>query len=65
MTLEAIVLHYADNLDGDARGVIDHLERGEGDGTAFTDFSSMHETRLYRGTPEGGPTSGLQQKTLF
>jgi 3'-5' exoribonuclease len=65
MTLEAIVLHYADNLDGDARGVIDHLERGESDGTAFTDFSSMHETRLYRGTPEGGPTPDPQQKTLF
>ncbi|MHB0856319.1 MAG: 3'-5' exoribonuclease YhaM family protein [Anaerolineae bacterium] len=49
MTLEAIVLHYADNLDGDARGALDQLARSEGDGKVFTDRSHMHDTRLYRG----------------
>ncbi|MHB1296745.1 MAG: 3'-5' exoribonuclease YhaM family protein [Anaerolineae bacterium] len=49
MTLEAIVLHYADNLDGDARGALDQYGRSEGDGKAFTDRSQMHDTRLYRG----------------
>jgi 3'-5' exoribonuclease len=49
MTLEAIVLHYADNLDGDARGAIDHLNRGE-DGASFTERSAMHETVLFRGS---------------
>lgn len=49
MTLEAIVLHYADNLDGDARGAIDHMGRGE-DGAAFTERSAMHETVLFRGS---------------
>jgi len=49
MTLEAIVLHYADNLDGDARGAIDHLQRDETSAGAFTDRSLMHDTRLYRG----------------
>ncbi|OGO05020.1 MAG: hypothetical protein A2Y73_09035 [Chloroflexi bacterium RBG_13_56_8] len=52
MTLEAIVLHYADNLDGDARGAIDHLGRAEYDGTPFSDYSTMPETRLYRTTEE-------------
>jgi len=48
-TLEAIVLHYADNLDGDAQGAIDHYERDvEGVG-AFTSWSTMHEGELYRG----------------
>jgi 3'-5' exoribonuclease len=48
-TLEAIVLHYADNLDGDARGALDFMERGEESGALFTDFSTMHDSRLYRG----------------
>lgn len=52
MTLEAIVLHYADNLDGDARGALDFVQRGEPDGNAFTDRSFMHNTRLYRGSSQ-------------
>jgi 3'-5' exoribonuclease len=48
MTLEAIVLHYADNLDGDARGALDLFERTE-PGEAYTERSLMHDTRLYRG----------------
>ena len=48
-TLEAIVVHYADNLDGDARGAIDHLERSEDGGGTFTERSMMHEGELYRG----------------
>jgi 3'-5' exoribonuclease len=49
MTIEAIVLHYADNLDGDARGAIDHLQRDDANEGAFTDRSLMHDTKLYRG----------------
>jgi len=55
-TLEAIVLHYADHLDGDARGAIDQIARTPAEGGAFTDRSLMHDTRLYRGSldwPEG------------
>jgi len=48
-TLEAIVLHYADNLDGDAQGAIDHYERDEEGFGAFTSWSTMHEGELYRG----------------
>jgi 3'-5' exoribonuclease len=55
-TLEAIVLHYADNLDGDARGAIDQMARTPVEGGAFTDRSLMHDTRIYRGSldwPDG------------
>ncbi len=62
MTPEAILLHNADNLDGDLRGALDHLERTVDEASAFTERSFMHETRLYRGGQEE-PTSG--QNTLW
>ncbi|NLV74802.1 MAG: HD domain-containing protein [Chloroflexi bacterium] len=49
MTVEAIILHYADNLDGDARGAVDHLEREDPNEGPFTERSMMHDTKLYRG----------------
>jgi len=60
MTLEAIVVHHADNLDADERGALDYLERSEVDGQGFTERSPMHATRLYRGQdrPAGGPEQG-------
>lgn len=69
-TLEAIVLHYADHLDGDARGAIDQIARTPADGGAFTDRSLMHETRLYRGSldwPEGSESEegGTGQASLW
>jgi len=59
MTLEAMVVHHADHLDGDVRGAIDHMERDGGSGV-FTERSFMHDTRLYRGgeTPSGPPKQG-------
>ncbi len=65
MTLEAIVLHYADNLDGDAQGAIDHLKRDDKDTGAFTEFSAMHETRLYRGMDENPPSGVTLQGSLW
>ena len=47
-TLEAMVLHSADKLDGDARGALDAYARSDGTG-AFSEYSTMHETRLYQG----------------
>ena len=56
-TLEAIVLHYADNLDGDARGAIDQMARTPAEGGVFTDRSMMHDTRIYRGSPDWSDNS--------
>jgi len=61
MTIEAMVLHYADNLDGDTRGAVERLSQGDEDSTIFTEFSPMHDTRLYR----GGPNEPPGQRTLF
>jgi 3'-5' exoribonuclease len=61
MTIEAMVVHYADNMDGDTRGAIERLDQGENDGTSFTDFSPMHDTRLYRGRADAPGGQG----TLF
>lgn len=65
MTLEAIVLHDADKLDADARGVIDHLARSQGDTSSFTDHSFMHETRLYRGAMESPGVAQGEQAELW
>jgi 3'-5' exoribonuclease len=65
MTLEAIVLHYADNLDGDARGAIDYLDRNEADNSRFTDVSSMHDTKLYRGSDGQGSAASPAQGQLW
>ncbi len=48
-TLEAVVVSHADNLDAAAQGVTDFIEGHEVDEAGFTDYSAMHETRLYAG----------------
>ena len=58
MTLEAIILHHADNLDAQVQGALDHFGRSQGDDAPFTDRSHMHDTRLYRGA---GGTAPKQQ----
>jgi 3'-5' exoribonuclease len=50
MTLEALVLHNADKLDGDVRGAIDQIDRSQADQGSMTKHSPMHDTRLYRGS---------------
>ena len=49
MTLEALVVHHADQMDSAVRGAWEQLqaEGGQGD---FTGASMMHDTRLYRGS---------------
>jgi len=65
MTLEAIVLHHADHLDGDAQGAIDLYARPQNEGETFTDFSFMHDTRLYKGPNQGGQRGGAEQGSLW
>ncbi len=48
MTLEALLVHHADEMDASVRGAWEHMQ-GEGGQGAFTDESLMHDTRLYRG----------------
>jgi 3'-5' exoribonuclease len=58
-TAEAIVVHYADNLDGSLRGWADHVERTrsatqqDSAGAAWTSRSGMHDTELFVGREDG------------
>lgn len=66
MTLEAIVVHHADHLDGDAQGAIDLYARAQSEGETFTDFSFMHDTRLFKGNGDTHPGgSGVAQGSLW
>jgi len=62
MTLEAIALHRADDMDSAVRGALDELERTGEDSSAFTPYSNMQDGKLYR-TPESD--GGGKQGTLF
>ncbi|MBN1583561.1 MAG: HD domain-containing protein [Anaerolineae bacterium] len=48
-TPEAIVLHYADNLDGDLRGWFDYVSSEGSPETGWTSRSNMHDTALFVG----------------
>lgn len=62
MTVEALVLHGADDLDAQVQGALDQFARAPDDSEAFTEQSGMHETRLYRGAGEPPP---LAQRSLW
>lgn len=51
MTLEALVVHHADQMDSAVRGAWEQLQ-GEGGQGDFTGSSMMHDTRLYRGSTD-------------
>jgi len=61
MTLEAIVVFQADQMDSSAQGAVDHYERSADVGGAYTDRSFMHDTKLFRGAREAPPS----QKRLW
>jgi 3'-5' exoribonuclease len=52
MTPEAIAVHHADAMDADLQGAAETLGRPEAQGGAYTGYSQMHDTRLYRGLGE-------------
>lgn len=52
-TPEAIVIHYADNLDAALRGWVDHVNRESPNGVSWTLWSNMHEGELYIGNTHG------------
>jgi 3'-5' exoribonuclease len=52
MTPEAMAVHHADAMDADLQGAAETLGRPEAQGGAYTGFSQMHDTRLYRGLGE-------------
>jgi 3'-5' exoribonuclease len=51
MTVEALLLHYIDNLDAQVRGALQVLERG-GDGN-WTEYVRLLDRFIYRGAGDG------------
>lgn len=53
MTVEALLLHYFDNLDAQVRGTLQVLERGGGGN--WTEYVRLLDRFIYRGTGDGTP----------
>ncbi len=56
MTIEAILLHYIDNLDAQARGALQVLEKDSGRFGRWTEYVRLLDRFLYRG--EQAPDDG-------
>lgn len=54
MTLEAMLLHYLDNMDAQIRGAIMVLEKGGGEGK-WTEYVKLLDRFIYRARPLEGP----------
>lgn len=54
MTLEALLLHYIDNLDAQVRGVSQVLEKGSGRTGNWTEYVRLLDRYIYRGSEDTG-----------
>ena len=54
MTLEALLLHYIDNLDAQVRGVSQVLEKGTGRNGSWTEYVRLLDRYIYRGNEDTG-----------
>ncbi len=57
MTVEAMLLHYLDNLDAQVRGVLTAMEKNGGEGS-WTEYVKLLDRFIYRGLPVDGPDGG-------
>lgn len=54
MTVEALLLHYIDNLDAQVRGVSQVLEKSAGRKGGWTEYVRLLDRYIYRGNEETG-----------
>jgi 3'-5' exoribonuclease len=54
MTVEALLLHYIDNLDAQMRGVSQVLEKNTGRNGSWTEYVRLLDRYIYRGNEEAG-----------
>ena len=59
MIPEAMAVHHADAMDADLQAAAEAFGRPEAQSGAFTAYSPMHETRLYRGVGEDPDDYGM------
>jgi 3'-5' exoribonuclease len=53
MTVEAMLLHYLDNMDAQVRGVLTAIDRNGGEGS-WTEYVKLLDRFIYRGQQDGG-----------
>lgn len=53
MTVEAMLLHYLDNLDAQVRGVLTAIEKNGGEGS-WTEYVKLLDRFIYRGQQDDG-----------
>jgi 3'-5' exoribonuclease len=56
-TLEAVVLHFADNLDANAAGFTEIIKKTRAQGKAWSEFIQLIDTYVYAGRGETGETA--------
>jgi len=57
MTVEAMLLHYLDNLDAQVRGTLSMVEKNGGEG-GWTEYVKLLDRFVYTGKPGGGTDGG-------
>jgi 3'-5' exoribonuclease len=57
MTVEAMLLHYLDNLDAQVRGVMTAIDKNGGEGN-WTEYVKLLDRFVYRGHPAEMPDGG-------
>ena len=57
MTVEAMLLHYLDNLDAQVRGVLTVIEQNGGEGD-WTEYVKLLDRFIYKGRTENGSNDG-------
>jgi 3'-5' exoribonuclease len=55
MTVEALLLHYIDNMDAQVRGALQVFDKGNRQGAAWTEYIRLLDRCMYRGRGGGNP----------
>ncbi len=63
MTPEAMAVHHADAMDADLQGAAETFGQADAQASAYTGYSPMHDTRLYRGQSEEPNPYGSRDAT--
>ena len=66
MTLEAIMLHYLDNLDAKMNGIQQFLKTQVSEGSRFSRYHPLFEQSYYLPTkkPEAEPLNIIEEKEI-
>jgi 3'-5' exoribonuclease len=58
MTIEALLLHYIDNMDAQVRGALQVLEKNNRRDEVWTEYVRLLDRFIYRGRGDHHPATG-------